>query len=110
MPLGPQQAEEKFAVGKALLLSQSEGLVEDFGDGSQMQAAQQLIELVAHDGWSPSKRKKSVAILRRTMVSTRSRSKRPYCWASAKAARRGALGKSPIMCSIFRKAMVGCFF
>src|SRR4029079_12952876 len=57
VPLRPQQAQEKLPVGKVLLFGQREGLLEARGHGAQVQTAQQLVQLVAHESQSPGKRK-----------------------------------------------------
>ncbi len=77
--LRPEEPGEERVVRELVLLRVRELLADDRGDLREMQAAEQLIDLVGHwSSWSAS-RKYSLAITRRMRRSSRSRSKRPYC-------------------------------
>src|SRR5882672_11063308 len=72
-------------------------VVDDRRDLLEMEIAQQLLDLVRHDGGSSSslgKTKYAWATKRSVSRSRRSRSKRPYCSASVTAWRNAARGYS----------------
>src|SRR2546427_790085 len=93
--LRAQQAREEGAIGELVFLGVPELVLDDRGAFLQVQTPEQLLDLVVHEFPSSSdNRKYSLAMTRSVRRSRRSRSNRPYCWASVTACRNAVRGYS----------------